>query len=101
MTEKDSIIRELREIAASINTIADRLERSFPENTESPVEPEKNPEPVLSLQEVRAVLAEKSRQGATSQIRALLQKYGASKLSEVQPEYYRDLIKDAEGLGNG
>ena len=33
-----------------------------------------------------------------SQIRALLQKYGAAKLSGVDPANYKALLKDVEGL---
>ena len=47
------------------------------------------------------ILAEKSRKGYTSQIRALLQKYGAAKLSGVDPANYEALLQDVEGLGDG
>ena len=51
--------------------------------------------------DVRAVLAEKSRGGHTAEVRTLLQKYGASKLSAVDPANYEALLKDAEVIGNG
>ena len=60
---------------------------------EAPVE-----EPLLTLEQVRAVLAKKSRNGHTAEIRTLLQKYGAAKLSLVDPVYYKDLLRDAEVL---
>ena len=47
---------------------------------------------------VRAVLAEKSRNGHTAEIRSLLEKYGATKLSAVDPKHYEALLKDAEVL---
>ena len=50
---------------------------------------------------IRAILADKSREGFTAQIRELLQKYGASKLSEVDAKHYKALIADVEGLSNG
>lgn len=55
----------------------------------------------VTLSEVRAVLAEKSRKGFTAEVRQLLQKYGAEKLSEVDAVKYADLMADAEVLGNG
>ena len=58
--------------------------------------PEKKPAP--TLEQVRAVLADRSRSGHTDEIRDLLQKYGASRLSQVDPENYEALIKDAEEL---
>jgi len=55
----------------------------------------------ISLEQVRAVLAEKSRAGYTAEVRALLEKHGASKLSEIDPAEYSTLLKEAEVLGNG
>jgi geranylgeranyl pyrophosphate synthase len=54
----------------------------------------------LALKDVRAVLAEMSRDGYTAQIRELLIKHGAEKLSEIDPAKYPALLADAEVLGN-
>ena len=58
-------------------------------------EPEEKP---LTLEEVRAVLAEKSRSGYTEEVRALLNKHGADKLSEIDPAEYPALLAEAEVL---
>lgn len=58
-------------------------------------EPEEKP---LTLEEVRAVLAEKSRSGHTEEVRALLNKHGADKLSEIDPAEYAALLAEAEVL---
>lgn len=55
-------------------------------------------EKVLTLEEVRAVLAEKSRAGFTAQIREILVKHGAEKLSAVNPSEYGALLKEVEVL---
>ena len=55
-------------------------------------------EKVLTLEEVRAVLAEKSRAGFTAQIREILVKHGAEKLSAVNPLEYEALLKEVEVL---
>jgi len=52
-----------------------------------------------SLTEVRAVLADKSRDGHTARIKKLLEKYGAPRLSEVDPVHYRDLLDEGRCLG--
>lgn len=52
----------------------------------------------IGIEAVRAVLAEKSRDGKTSQIKALLLKYDAGKLSGVKPEDYAALLAEAEVL---
>jgi hypothetical protein len=54
----------------------------------------------IALEDVRAVLAEMSRDGYTAQIRELLIKHGAEKLSEIDPAKYSALLADAEVLGN-
>ena len=58
-------------------------------------EPEEKP---LTLEEVRAVLAEKSRSGHTEEVRALLNKHCADKLSEIDPAEYAALLAEAEVL---
>ena len=47
------------------------------------------------------MLADKSRQGHTAEIRAMLQKHGASKLSQIDPAQYKALRAEAEVLTNG
>ena len=59
---------------------------------------EKKTKSALTLEEVRAVLADKSRAGHTAEIRELLKKYGASKLSLVDPKHYESLLREAEVL---
>ena len=55
-------------------------------------------EKLLTLEEVRAVLAEKSRSGHTEEVRELLNKHGADKLSEIDPAEYPALLAEAEVL---
>lgn len=94
MSEMSATIEELRKCAAAINDAANWLAEQFSGN-----EPEAAPaKPVLTLEAVRAVLAEKSRAGYTAQIRSLLQKYGATKLSGIDPANYKALLADVEGL---
>ena len=97
MSEMAATIEELRNAATAINGAANWLTAQFggdaePETT-APVK-----EPPLTLEAVRAVLADKSRNGHTAEIRSLLQKYGASKLSEIAPAKYKALLADAEAL---
>jgi hypothetical protein len=104
MAEMAQTIEELRSAAASINAAADWLYQQFSgdneaQTAEAPAEEE--PKPELKLEDVRAVLAEKSRAGHTAEVRALLIKYGAAKLSEIDPANYEALLQDAEVIGNG
>jgi hypothetical protein len=52
------------------------------------------------FEDVRCILAKKSQCGFTAEVKDLIAKYGASKLSEIDPKFYADIIKDAEVLGN-
>lgn len=56
------------------------------------------PQPEMSFEELRKALADKSRKGKTEEVRELILKYGADRLSAVDPSRYADLLKDAEGL---
>lgn len=58
-------------------------------------------EKVPTLEDVRAVLAVKSQNGMTAEVKGLISKYGGSKLSDIDPKHYADIIRDAEVLGNG
>ena len=103
MSELDLCVGELRSAAQSLNTVADSLTALFSgSQPESSVQPESKPtSKPLTLEEVRAVLAEKSRNGHTAKIRKLLEKHGAAKLSEIDPKKYAALLAEAEVLGNG
>ena len=65
---------------------------------EKPVAKQEPEEKPLTLEEVRAVLAEKSRAGHTEEVRELLNKHGADKLSEIDPAEYPVLLAEAEVL---
>lgn len=99
MSDMAQTIEELRTAAAAINDAADWLARQFSGEAEKDA-PAPAKEPELKLEDVRAVLADMSRKGYTAQIRDLLQKYGAAKLSGVDPANYNALLKDVEGLNH-
>jgi hypothetical protein len=98
MSDMAMTIEELRSAAAAINEAANWLAEQF--SSIDPI-PEPTPtKPVPTLEAVRAVLADKSRAGFTAQIRSLLQKYGADKLSGIDPANYKALLEDVEGLND-
>ena len=103
------VVEDMRSLADSLQAVAAALGQSAPEDTAAPAPaPETAPTPApadpppkaITLEEVRAVLADKSHDGYTDQVRGLLQKYGAEKLSGVDPKHYAALLKDAEVLGH-
>lgn len=101
MSDMAQTIEELRSAAAAISDAADWLTKMFSGEPQAEDTPASPPEPELTLEQVRAVLADKSRMGFTAEIRTLLQKYGAAKLSGIDPVHYKALVADAEVLGDG
>lgn len=101
-------IEDLRNAAAAINEAADWLYQQFSGSDDSDKQQipktaayKEAPKPELKLEDVRSVLAGKSRAGHTAEVRDLLQKYGATKLSAIDPANYEALMKDAEAIGDG
>ena len=103
------VVSDLRSLADSLQAVADAVaqggqeqptqkpeKKTAAKQVEPPVEkPETKP---LTLEQVRAALAEKSRAGHTAEIKALLIKHGADKLSDIDPAEYPALLAEAEVL---
>ena len=64
-------------------------------SSETSTEATKNP---VTIEQVRAVMAEKSQAGLTAQVKALLESFGAAKLSAVNPEDYEALLEAAKEI---
>ncbi|MCI7723375.1 rRNA biogenesis protein rrp5 [Ruminococcus sp. AF42-9BH] len=54
----------------------------------------------VTLEDVRAVLGQKSQAGMTAEVRELIRKYGGTRLSDIDPAQYKALLAEAEVLGN-
>lgn len=108
----NDVIATIRMIGEGFLTLADQLEASPPSKEESvtketvesmkaAVEEGATEEKVaIKLEDVRAVLADISRSGKTAEMKALLAKFGASKLSDIDPAKYADLLAEAEAVRN-
>lgn len=94
MAKDENLVTELETYGKALLRIAETLAK---EPSASKTETKKTN---LTLEDVRAVLAEKARDGFTAEVRNLLQKHGADKLSSVSPEEYSALLKEAEGLSH-
>ena len=78
-------------------TTEERPAQEPEKKTAAKKEEKAEPKP-LTLERVRAALAEKSRAGHTSEVKALLIKHGADKLSDIDPAEYPALLAEAEVL---
>lgn len=106
MSELAYCVDELRNAARSLNVVADILTTLFNGDAQEPSMRDEpgaitTAPPPVTLEQVRATLAEKSRDGYTAAVRDLLQKHGADKLSRIDPKEYPALLKEAEALGHG
>ncbi|HEL1761073.1 TPA: DNA ligase [Streptococcus suis] len=92
------IIADLDQQINQLLEIKSDLESLF--NDAADTQKNDSKESVITLEQVRAVLADKSRLGFTKDIKHLITEFGATKLSEVKPQDYVTLLKKAEELGN-
>lgn len=85
------------EIAKEIKSMFSEEPAALPEKLET-----KKPETTttLSFTVLRAKLAEKSREGFTAEIKAILNSHGAEKLSAIQPTDYEAVLKEVEALSH-
>lgn len=94
MSELAEQLTELRHCGEILIGVSETLTEMF--STPAPVR-----EPVQkapTFEEVRAILAKKSRDGYTEEIKTIITELGADRLSAVKPEQYDELLKKAEVL---
>lgn len=86
-------------MAVDADKLAEEPKKEAPKVAKAKAEkPAKEPEEVITIEQVRAVLAEKSQAGFTAQVKALLESFDANKLSAVKPEDYKDLMAAAQDI---
>ena len=84
------VVENLRSLADSIEALTDVVEGNEPK--------EKVEANLPTLEQVRAKLAALTQSGKQAEVKALITKYGAKKLSDIPEERYPELLKDAEGI---
>lgn len=92
---------KLSALSETLKALADSVQAEEAKGTDGQPEKAKAPEkkpPAITLEKVRGILADKSRAGHTAEVRAIIQKHGASRLSEVDPDQYAAIIQEAEVL---
>lgn len=93
MSELDLLLGEFEQAVNHVQELAKEI-RAFFTTKEEPAEEEKP----ISFTELRALCANKSRAGHTEAIKAMILDTGAHKLSEVEPNRYRELYQRVEAL---
>ncbi|KGF08585.1 hypothetical protein HMPREF1633_13350 [Tissierellia bacterium S5-A11] len=93
------LLMEIKEDAENLASSIGVLLTALESDEELPKEEKvKQEEKTYEIEDVRKILADKSRLGHTAKIRELLEKYGVKKLSEIDPSKYKDLVADVEKL---
>ena len=97
-----NVASDLRSLADSLQAVAGATDQAEPASETEPIKektlsptPKESP---VTIEQVRLVLADKSRSGKTAAVRDLLGKFGAAKLSEIEPDKYPALLQAAEEL---
>lgn len=106
MKELAEQIAELKHCGEILIGISDTLTAMFSSAEEVKEEPKNKEEPkasapkeeqkTYSFEEVRAVLASKSRDGHTDEVKAVISSFGVEKLSDIDPSQYEELLQKVE-----
>ncbi len=90
----EQLVIELKHIGEAIIKLADAMLTDTGKDLQPPVTTEKVP----SFEEIRGAMALKIQAGHSDEIKALLTKYGASKLSDIDATKYVAFMHDVEAI---
>ena len=83
----NSLINDMRTLTNTLEKIV-QLENCKEDNNKE--------EKILTLEEVRATLAQKSKEGFTDKVKDLINYYACCKLSEIDSKYYAEILERVE-----
>lgn len=95
LDENDEAIEKIMENNKKIKELVSNETKV---ENETVVEEKKN---TISLEDLRSLLGQMSRDGMTESVKQLLKRYGADKLSNLSPDNYEAVYLDAEDIKNG
>ena len=105
MSELDAALKALMEqsrgIQESVRCIRELMSADATPDPGEAHQPEKTvePEKTYTLQEVRAMLREKTSRGHKDEVKALLKAHGAERLPDIDPKEYPAMMQEAEEIG--
>ena len=99
MSELDALLTELsgysKGILEAVNGIRELLSAGEAEEAAEQAA-EKKP---FTLEEIRAVLLGLRKAGYKDEVKELLVRHGAERLTEIDPSEYGSMMEEAEGIG--
>ena len=102
MAKIGKLLKEFLPEFADARHQENKSERGIEADTTPATLPEKKDEPATktyTFADVRKAFSAKSHEGYTDQIKSLISKYGADKLSDVKEADYTALMADLEVIG--
>ena len=87
------LAEDLKKLAGSIELFVKSTQQDENLKDQEPLKVEP-----ITIVKVRAVLAEKSQSGKQPEVKALITKFGAKKLTDIDPACYEKLLKEASEL---
>ena len=90
-------ISSVIEDKVKVKEIEPKVEEVIKEK-EVKVKKEEVSEKTITLEEVRKVLATKSKNGKQAEVKELIKKYGVNKLTDIHPCNFKELLEFAEVL---
>ena len=112
------VVNDLEELTGSLKTLvqamkADETEVAEDKTADTPdekkeQETDKAKEPIeeakpevknYTLEDVRQALSDKSGAGYTAEVKALLERHGGSKLSQIKQEEYASIMDEVKQIG--
>ena len=92
-----TLAEDLQELCEVFSENENSVSTSDSGSNETSAEGKTN-EPVITLEKVRTVLAKLAQDGKQAELKALIGKYGANRLSEVESKYYPAILKEVEAM---
>ena len=102
LSDLDLQIKELRSCGETILEIAETLAGIFSSHAAEDTPPKAVPKEKLktpAFEEVRHRMTVIAQAGYSAEVKALITKYGARKLSDIDPSQFEGLLKEADALG--
>ena len=101
-----NVVEDIEVLAADLRILCDVMKEGEAQQPTEVYPPEEeavetltvSPEPTVTLEQVRTVLAKLAQAGKQAEVKALITKYGANRLSDVDPSHYSTMLQEAERL---
>lgn len=101
-----NVVKDIQALSVSLQALAEVMEEQEPAVKEKSEQSAENGAKIsveseaekITLEAVRAALAEKSRSGFTAEVKELIRRFGAEKLSDIDESRFVEVLAEAEAI---